>query len=355
MRFDLGFSWLDVKLGLRMLRRNPGLTIVAVLALSIGIPASLIPFHGIDAMGAPLPFDEADRIVGLGNWNVVNGRRESRALHDFFLWREELTTFEAVAATQRDAYNVISEDGRAAPVFGSKVSASAFRILRVPPLMGRTLLDSDEVPGAPDVVVLSYEVWQARLGGDTVVLGKTIRIGATPYEVVGVMPEGFLFPWRDYLWLPLRDRPADFERGQGPAIVVFGRLADGFSVDDARAELETIGARMAGAYPETHQRLRPQVMGYTDMVWGIDGGDRAGTYLAELVALTLLMIVCGKRRHVGPSAHGHPLGRDRGADGPGGESRPHRLAALRGVTRARAGFDRPRVVRRRHNRKRIPA
>lgn len=291
-RWGVGVSWLDVKLGLRMLRLNPGLTIVAVFALSIGIPASLIPIHAMDAMSAPLPFDDADRIVGLRNRDIVDGHTESRSLHDFFVWREALTTLEAVAAAKRDPYNVISEDGRAAPVAGSEITASAFRIVRVPPLLGRVLLDADEVPGAPDVVVLSYEVWQSRLGGDPDVLGKTIRIGTTPHEVVGVMPEGFLFPVRDFLWLPLRDRPTDFERGEGPNIIVFGRLADGVSIADARAELETIGARMASEYPDTHQQLRPQVSRYTAM-WGIDAGDRADMYLVELIAIAMLMIVCG--------------------------------------------------------------
>jgi predicted permease len=276
-----------------MLRRNPGLTIVAVFALSIGIPASLIPIHGIDAMGAPLPFDQGHRIVAIQNRDVASGRAEYRSLHDFFLWRAELTTFEAVGAVRSNGYNVVSEDGRAAPVRGAEITASGFRILRVPPLMGRVLLGSDEVPGAPDVVVLSYELWQSRLGGAPDVLGKTIAIGTKPYEVVGVMPEEFLFPWRDNLWLPFRYRPTDFERGRGPDLTVFGRLADGASIDDARAELETVGARLASEYPDTHGRLRPQVGQYTAMIWGIDAGDRAGTYLGELAALALLMVVCG--------------------------------------------------------------
>ncbi|GMV06520.1 MAG: hypothetical protein AMXMBFR53_27960 [Gemmatimonadota bacterium] len=289
----LGISWLDVKLGVRMLRRSPGLTLVAVFALSIGIPASLVPMHGMDAMGAPLPVHQGHRIVAIENHNVASGRTEDRSLHDFFVWRDELTTMEAVGAVRSDSYNVASEDGRAAPVRGAEVTASGFRILRVPPLMGRTLLASDEVPGAPDVVVVSHELWQSRLGGDPDVLGMTIAVGAKPHEVVGVMPETFLFPWRDHLWLPFRYRPTEFERGAGPGLTVFGRLADGAALDDARAELEVLGARLAGEYPDTHGQLRPRVGQYTEMIWGIGGGDRAGAYLGELAALALLMIVCG--------------------------------------------------------------
>ena len=291
--WGLGVSWLDVKLGLRMLRRNPGLTIVAVFALSIGIPASLIPLHAIDAMSAPLPFDHGDRIVEIRNHDMASGRPDYRSLHDFFVWRDGLTTLEAVGAVRWGPYNVVSADGRAAPVPGAEITASGFRILRVPPLMGRVLLESDEVPGAADVAVISYELWQSRFGGVPDVLGKTVTVGTKPHEVVGVMPAGFLFPWSDQLWMPLRYRPTDFERGRGPDLTVFGRLADGASMDDARAELEMVGARLAAEDPETHGRLRPRVGQYTEMFWGIDTGDRAGVYLGELAALALLMIVCG--------------------------------------------------------------
>ena len=285
------FSWLDVKLGLRMLLRNPGLTVVSIITLSIGIPASLIPVHGMNAMFAPLPFEEGDRIVGIRNIDVVSGRSDGRSLHDFFVWRDELTTFEAVAAARTDHYNVISGDGRATPLPGAELTASGFRIVRVAPLMGRALLDFDELPGAADVVVISHELWQARLGGDADVLGKTIDIGAEPHEVVGVMPEGFLFPFEEQLWLPLRYRPTDFERRMGPHLYVFGRLADGASTEEARAELETVGARLSAEYPDTHAQLRPQLTRFAELAfWPI---DRTETYLTELLALALLMIVCG--------------------------------------------------------------
>ena len=181
------FSWLDVKLGLRMLLRNPALTVVSIITLSIGIPASLIPVHGMNAAFAPLPFEEGDRIVEIRNWNVVAGRVESRSLHDFFLWRDQLTTFEALGAARTASYNVMSEDGRAAPLPGAELTASGFRIVRVSPLMGRTLIESDELPVAADVVVISHDLWQARLGSDPNVLGKIIWAAAAVYVCCAAM------------------------------------------------------------------------------------------------------------------------------------------------------------------------
>jgi predicted permease len=292
-RTGLAISWLDVKLGLRMLFKQPGLTLVAVFALSIGIPASLIPVHVFDALQAPLPFDDADRVVGLRNRNIANGSTQVRALHDYFLWKESLTSLEAIGAARSDPYNVISEDGRAAPIRGAEITASAFRILRVAPIAGRVLLESDEIPGAPDVVLLGYDVWQSRLAGDPNVVGSTIRIGTVPHEIVGIMPEGFLFPINDHLWLPLRDRPTEYERGMGPDILMFGRLADGVTIEQAQAELTIAGQRMANEFPDTHRQLRPQVQGYTAMAIGLDPGDMAEVYFVQLIILALLAIVCG--------------------------------------------------------------
>src|SRR5688572_5779181 len=161
-----GISWLDVKLGLRMLVRQPALTAVAVFALAIGIPASLLPDHVYNALKAPLPFDPQERVVGVRLVNVADGGGLVRALHDFSEWREELTTIRPLAAARTDPYNVISNDGRAEPIRGAQMTASGFEALGVAPVAGRVLLASDEMPGAPDVVVMGYDVWQSRLGGD---------------------------------------------------------------------------------------------------------------------------------------------------------------------------------------------
>lgn len=160
----LGVSWLDVRLGLRLLVKQPGLTAVAVFALAIGIPVGLIPIHAADALQAPPPFEAADQILMLKNINVATSRWEAPSPYDFAQWRDELTSFGALAMTTRGAsYNVISEDGRAAPIRGAEVTASTFDIVRVRPLLGRTLIAADEAVGAPNVVVISYDLWQSRL------------------------------------------------------------------------------------------------------------------------------------------------------------------------------------------------
>jgi hypothetical protein len=201
----LAFSWLDVKLGMRMMRKYPGVSLVIVFALAIGIPASLVPNHLIDkATGEPPPFDEGERVVG-----VIGLGQEGRTglrLVDYERLREQTTAVAPLGAAMPVEVNVISGDGRSEGESGALMTASLFALTRVPPIMGRGLLPADEVQGAPDVAVVGHDFWRRRLGGDQNVVGATLRIAGVPTTIVGVMPEGFAMPSTEHLWLPLRLR-----------------------------------------------------------------------------------------------------------------------------------------------------
>ena len=290
-----GISLLDIKLGTRMLRKQPMLTAVALLALGIGIPLTLMPAHALVSITAPLPLDEGERLAGIRTWDLETHRRAPGSLHDFEAWRRELTTFEAVAASRADEWNLRSEDGRAEPVRGAVISATAFDILRVPPLLGRTLQAADEVNGAPRVVVIGAPLWESRFGGDPEILGTTIRLGDTPHAVVGVMPESFSFTLFDQLWIPLRDKATDYPGVGGPSVEVFGRLADGVSMDQAGAEVEAVRRRTATEVAGSAARLQGQVV--TMPVWISQSIETIATdpyvYLTQLLFIGLLAIVCG--------------------------------------------------------------
>jgi predicted permease len=293
----IGFSWIDVKLGVRILRKQPILTVVAGLTLALGIPAALIPTHIMSALDTDLPVDEGDRVLGLRNWDLqANDPASASLLHDFTVWRETLASFEELGAARSDPWNVHSPDGRAAEVRGAQVTASVFSILRVPPLLGRTLLSSDEVEGAPDVVVIAEDLWESRFARDPEIVGATIAIGRRPHTIVGVMPEGFAFPIRDYLWLPLRADPADYALGGGPDLLVLGRLADGISTADASAELATVGARLRAEWPATHETLRPEVLSFSLVLMNEPATGLAASWeiiLLQLFCFAVLAIACG--------------------------------------------------------------
>jgi predicted permease len=284
-------SWLDLKLGFRMLVRYPGLTIVGGLGMAVAIAIGAIMFALIYASIHPtLPFDEGDRIVGLENWDTARNNQEDRNLHDLAAWRHELTSVEQLSAFRPLARNLFATDGRSDPVFGAEMTASGFRVARVPPLLGRYLVDADDQKGAPPVVVIGYEVWQTRFASDPAVVGRSVRLGPAVHTIVGVMPEGFGFPVSQLFWVPLRWDPADFERRRGPAIIMFGRLAPGVTLEAARAQLTAIGQRTSAAFPKTHQRLRPRIVRYTEL-WFDDGAKSELGFVQVLVTL-LLVVVC---------------------------------------------------------------
>ena len=292
--FDrLGVSWLDVKLGVRMLVKYPWLSLVSVAGMAVAIAIGAGGFGIIYAlMDAPLPLDEGERVVSIQNSDVTNpGSPDRRAVHDFLLWREQLRSVHDLSAFTEDVRMLTIPGGGSHLVEVARMTASGFRVARVAPILGRPLLDADERAGAPPVLVIAYEEWQSRFGGDPAIIGRTVRLDNTVHTVVGVMPEGFRFPVDHRYWVPLRLDPAAYELGGGPEIWMFGRLADGVSLEQAQAELTTIGQRMAAAHPETHERLRPWIRPYTHAFVGVDSPARAWEYRAVQIGLSLLLIV----------------------------------------------------------------
>lgn len=285
-------SWLDVKLGARMLVKYPGLTLVGGLGMAVAIAISTASFAFFySSLQATLPLDDGDRIVALENWDVERNNEARRAAHDYLLWREELRSFEEIGAFRVVNRNVVVPGGAAEPAHVAEVTASTFRIARVPPLFGRPLLDDDERVGAPPVVVIGYDVWHSRFDAAPDVVGRTLRLGNVVHTIVGVMPDAFKLPVNDSYWTPLRLDTSRFARGEGPSIFIFGRLTDGVSMEDANAELAAVGLRSATAFPETHGHLRPQVMPYSRPILDIQDVAAWQVAMMQLTVSTLLLVV----------------------------------------------------------------
>ncbi|HEV8217850.1 MAG TPA: ABC transporter permease, partial [Gemmatimonadaceae bacterium] len=295
MRFVPRFSALDLRLGLRMLRRYSGITAVATVAIAVAVGLGSAYFEAVDKFLNPrLDIPGGDRVVSLLNWNVKQSNVESRALHDFAIWRAELKTVENLGASDEFIRNLATEDGRVEPVRGAELTANAFRLMGTSPLLGRTLVDRDESPAEPLVAVIGERVWKTRFDRDPAVLGKRVKVGTETATIVGVMPDAFAFPYNHRLWMPLRANGATLEPGTGPRIRIFGRLAPGASMDQARGELRVIGARMSASSPRTHENLRPFVTAYSEII-AVGGEGRFFTrllYLVNSIFLILLAIMC---------------------------------------------------------------
>lgn len=293
-RLGAGFSWLDVKLGVRMVAKYPGLSLVSVLGMAVAIAIGAGAFGVIGAMLDPtLPLPGGDRIVAVQNNRADDpGDPDRQVLHDLVEWRSELTTVRDLGAFRLTRRNLIIEGRGTDLVEVAEMSAAGFRVARIPPLLGRPLLEDDERAGAPPVLVIGYDEWQRRFDGDSTVIDRTVRLGETVHTVVGVMPDGFRFPVNHGFWVPLRLEVQKYARGDGPSLDVFGRLADGVTLEQAHAQLATIGQRMAAAYPDTHEHLRPTIVPYTYTAFAVDSQTIAWRmYTVQLVVSLLLVLV----------------------------------------------------------------
>ncbi len=290
--FDsLRFSWLDIKLGARMLVKYPLLTLVSALAMGVAIAIGAGGSTVLSLISTPsLPLYEGDRIVGVQLWDVESQTHERRIVRDLAAWHE-MRTLEDVGAFRPAIRNIVTADGGVEVGRGVEMSAAGFRLARVKPLMGRYLVDDDERPGAPPVVVIGYDAWRANFAADSTIVGKTVLFGNDRYTIVGVMPKGFAFPVHYNLWLPLRINELDYGWREGPGLSSFARLAPGTTLAQARAEIETLESRIAHTHPDTHATLRPRVMPFSQSWFRLDNGDAVNVMRAARLILGLLLVV----------------------------------------------------------------
>lgn len=286
----MGTSWLDVRLGVRMLARYKGLSLAGGLALALAIGLGAAWYDVVhDQLHPRLPLPEGDRLVEIEVRNVASGGAELRLLHDVMRWRTDLQSLEGIGAYRTIERNLILGDARPEPVRIAEITPSAFRVARAAPVLGRPLLDADERPAAPPVVVLGYTVWQRQFSARPDVVGQTLQLGRGRYTIVGVMSEGFAFPENHRFWVPLTVRPSGYAPLEGPAVRIFGRLAPGAEPRQVATEIEAGLSRVAKGSPATHEHLRPKVLPY-----GADdiGGSWVDFAVTHGPVLLVLIVAC---------------------------------------------------------------
>ncbi|MHB1326723.1 MAG: ABC transporter permease [Gemmatimonadales bacterium] len=297
MRDERGLSWvsglsLDLKLGLRMLAKAPGLAIIGGLGIALATAIAAGSFAILNAyFWSDLPLDEGDRVVTVLNWDLRLRDIDKRSGYQFSVWRREVKSVADLGAFRSVGRNLISPTGESEPVVVAEMTASGFRVARIGALMGRPLRDGDELKGAAPVIVIGYDVWQNRYQGDPRILGRSLTLGNSLYTVVGVMPPGFAFPISHSYWIPLRLDPALTQPGQGPELDVFGRLVPGATREQALAELAVIGQRLAASAPAGSARIEPRIVPYTDIVSEAEG-DGWQIALMQVTISLLLVLIC---------------------------------------------------------------
>ena len=280
----------DYRLGVRMLLKFPGLTIAGGLALAIAIGIGAGWYDLASKMLWPtIPLPDGDRIVVIETHNALTNQPELRLTRDFLEWRSDVRSIDGLGAYRAELRNLIVGNTPPVMIRTAALTASAFRTARVTPLIGRGLLDADEMPGSPGVVVLGYDVWRHSFEGRNDVVGSTVKLGSTPVTVVGVMPERFGYPLSYKAWTPLQLR-ASYGALEGDPIGVIGRLKPGITLEQANAELRALGERAAAALPATHAHLRPLVGRLGQGAETLP--DVAGLALMYLPSLLVLLLAC---------------------------------------------------------------
>lgn len=297
-----GLRWLDALLvdsrfSLRMLAKHRGLTLVGVFAMAVAIAVGATAFETISRMlGSSLPFPGGNRLVQLQFVGARGGGEEERLIHEFAALRGALKTVEHVSAYRDAQHNLVAAETAPQPVEVVEITPSAFAITATPAQLGRYLLPSDEADAADPVVLIAHQAWQLHFAGDPNVVGRPVSLGGVPRTIVGVMPAGFKFPINSEFWVPLRVNPLDYPVGAGPSLEIFGRLADGVTLEQARAEFVGIARPMAEARSTGNLPLRPAVVPFTElgdpmMVWVLRVAQLLATALTVLVAINLAILV----------------------------------------------------------------
>jgi putative ABC transport system permease protein len=279
----------DLRYAGRSLRRSPGFAALAVLIMALGIGANTAVFSVVNAvLLTPLPYPAADRIVTLNTAFLETGKTQGLvSIGNFRDWRGQSSSFEAMA-TYRGGETPVTPGTPGTTAEYARVAAvdaQFFRVFAVEPVLGRGFTAEDTEPESR-AVLISHSYWQGRLGGDPRVLGRSIRVGANPWPIVGVLPPGFQFPSGVDLWTPEQTRSTSRTRHNLYAV---GRLKPDVSLEQAQAELSAIAARLEQQEPESNKgRGVAAVRLQDELVRDV----RLTLYLLWGVVAVVLLIAC---------------------------------------------------------------
>jgi putative ABC transport system permease protein len=259
----------DIRYGARMLLKNPAFTIVAVIALALGIGANTAIFSVINGvLLSPLPYPHPDQLAMVWLDNRKQGVRDDVTSYPNFLdWRDRNKTFQGMSGIRALTVNLTGV-GEPEELRAAAVSSGFFQLIGVNPAQGRGFTLEEEQPGKDKFIVLGHGLWVRRFGGDPGILNKTISLNGEQHTVIGVMPPGFQFPDKSELWMPLAVNERLRAARGALWLPVVGRLKAGVTRAQAQADMEVIAGQLEQQYPATNSGyginvapLREQVVG----------------------------------------------------------------------------------------------
>jgi putative ABC transport system permease protein len=283
--------WQDLRYALRMFARNPGFAAFAVAVLALGIGANTAIFSvAYNVLLRPLPYRDARRLVMVWEESSAFGFPEDTpAPGNFFSWKSENHVFEDMAAIDDRTFNLTGE-GDPQELQGKEITANMFPLLGVQPALGRNISPEEDKPGAGHVALLSHGLWLSNFGGDPKVLGKEIWLNGAKFTVIGVMPQGFLFPDRETkIWVPMAFSDSQMAVRDTHYLNVVARLRKGVSLDQTNADLAIIARRLAEEFPASNAKVGAYAEPLRNQ---LAGNSRQATLVLLGAVAFVLLIAC---------------------------------------------------------------
>lgn len=280
----------DLRYGFRMVLKSPGFTIVAVIALALGISANTAIFSVINTtLLKPLPYEASDRLMVIRETKLPQFPEFSIAPGNFLDWQKQNTQFESLAAHRNFSYNLIG-NGDPERLRGARITANLLSTLGVKPIEGRDFLPEEDREGKDNVVIVSDGLWKRRFGSDPKLIGQALNLNGKSYTVIGIMPASFWFPNRETeLWTPMAFTAKDAENHGGHFIGVVARLKPGITKAQAETEMKVIASRLEQQYPDTNTGWSVKIVPLLEYAVG---DMRSALMILFGAVVFVLLIVC---------------------------------------------------------------
>ena len=282
MNNDFRFAW-------RMITTHRWFSAAVIVTLALGIGINTTVFTLMHAvLFKPVPLPSGNRLVTINGQDLTRpDNRRGLSYPDYLELKQNTRSFEGVEAIS-GTRAVLSEAGNPPDRYNAqRITPGLFSLLQIPPILGRGLSAEDGKAGAPEVVLISHGVWKNRYGADPGVIGRAVRVNSTPATIIGVMPEGFKFPQREDVWLPMTPT-ADLEKRSNRALQLFAVLKRGTPIESAGADLAVIAQRLASAYPDTNKDSGTIVRTFHETY---NGGPIRTVFLTMMAAVGFVLLI----------------------------------------------------------------